>query len=225
LNYLFKNQNKGWVQLTLKEYIMAQIKEFGVNSSQEVVEELQAIGVDLENVPDINILGQAAIMTTGLLAKAEPKYIHLDDFGNPYVVIGGRRKSLAAVVFHIDEDGDVWIDSMVRNNKELQNDTGLKKNDLKLAAKGFGLSSSPFKMNEDDNKRQVVKGFIGKYLATEKSDGSDDITDIDMPIYCYLVKTKPENATNIKDIDEKDSTSKMIAAKMSIEVYLEKTKS
>ncbi|MDQ7009305.1 MAG: hypothetical protein Q9M94_03370 [Candidatus Gracilibacteria bacterium] len=41
-----------------------------------------------------------------------------------------------------------------------------------------------------------------------------------MPIYCYLVKTKPQNAKKIEDIDEKDSTSKMIAAKISIEAYL-----
>ncbi|MDQ7009969.1 MAG: hypothetical protein Q9M94_06790 [Candidatus Gracilibacteria bacterium] len=140
----------------LQGFKMAVIVKFSVIPFVKIENELINIGVDLRKVPSINILGQAPIMMTGLLAKVQPNNIDLDDFGNPYIVIAGRRKSLAAVVFYIDENGKVWVDYMVRNNKELQNNTGLKKNDLKLAAKGWGLSSSPFKMDCDDNKRNVA---------------------------------------------------------------------
>lgn len=199
---------------------MADIKKFGVIPFSQIEKELVNIGINLKKVPNINILGQAPIMMTGLLAIVQPKYIELDDFGNPYIVIGGRRKSLAGVVFYVDEHGQVWVDYMIRKNEELQNNTGLKKNDLKLAAKGWGLSSAPFKMDTEDNKRNVLNQFIGKFAATEESDGTDDIIGIDMPLYCYQVKTKPKDAKKIENIDEKDSTSKMIAAKKSIEAHL-----
>jgi hypothetical protein len=202
---------------------MAKVIKDGVESSKQALKELNEIGINLSKVPQISIVGQAAIMMTSLLAGVKNEYIDHDAHGNPFVVIKGVRYSLAAAVFYTDTHGTTWIDSMVRNNMELQNDTGLKKYDLVLASVGFGFPSAPFKSSCKDNKIKVLKGFVGKFLATEQSDGSNDKVDIVMPIYCYLSETKPEGAIKILDVIEEESTSKMVAAVASIKAYLEKS--
>jgi hypothetical protein len=202
---------------------MAKVIEDGVEPSKQALKELNEIGINLSKVPQISIVGQAAIMMTSLLAGVKNECIDHDAHGNPFVVIKGVRYSLAAAVFYTDTHGTTWIDSMDRNKMELENDTGLKKYDLVLAAIGFGLPSAPFKMSDKDLKTKVLEGFIGEFLATENSDGSNDKKNIVMPIYCYLSETKPEGAIKILDVIEEESTSKMVAAVDSIKVYLEKS--
>ena len=203
---------------------MAKIVGQNVIPAITMISQLLNVGVDLNKLPQINVSGQAAIMATGLLAKAQPDNIFFDDNGNPFIIIEGIRYSLSGVEYFIDTNGEIWVDVYDRGEEQnhLKNDTGSKRYDLKLAAVGWGFSSIPFKISSiTEVKRQIISTFAGDFAANEETDGSNDIVGVNMPVICFQLKHKPENAVKLSDIDLDSATSKMIAAGLSIQASQE----
>jgi len=167
---------------------------------------LKQLGVEIERFSP-NIIAQIAIMSTGLLAKVQPKNIEFDAYENPFILTDrDERVSLALVIIH---NNKIFVYN--REGKDLQNLN--EKLDV-IGAVGFGVSSGPFKWPNEMNMVSVKKSYFSDFYAEEKTDGNGDKKTVLMPIVVVELENidgLEEHFIDIPNIDD-NQTAKLQAA-------------
>ena len=145
--------------------------------SSAYLSKLKKIGINFDLLSNAKTLGQLTSFCTGLLAKVDPKYMGLDNYGNPFIILNNSRISLAAA---IKNSKSLLVNHRKDYPQEFQND----KIDI-ISSVGFGLSTWNSKVPSGFNKFKIKDIYLADYLSIEHATG--DFGKIIIPVIIVTI--------------------------------------